>query len=54
MERFGVGDLPDLLAWATRLGYDGLNVTHPFKQAIVPLLDDVSDDAPTWVRSTRS
>ena len=45
VERFGVGDLPDLLAWATRLGYDGLNVTHPFKQAIVPLLDDVSDDA---------
>ena len=45
VEGFGVGDLPDLLAWATRLGYDGLNITHPFKQAIVPLLDDVSEDA---------
>jgi shikimate dehydrogenase len=38
-------DLPELLAWARRLGFDGLNVTHPFKQAVVPLLDDLSDDA---------
>jgi len=45
VERFGVGDLPDLLAWATRLGYDGLNVTHPFKQAVVPLLHELSEDA---------
>lgn len=37
--RFGVDDLPDVLRWATRLGYDGLNVTHPFKQAVLPLLD---------------
>jgi len=36
---FGVEDLPDLLRWATRLGFDGLNVTHPFKRAVVPLLD---------------
>ena len=42
---FGVGDLPDVLAWAQRLGFDGLNVTHPFKQAVVPLLDELSDDA---------
>ncbi len=47
-------DLPDLLAWASRLGFDGLNVTHPFKQAVVPLLDDVSDDAADLGRSTRS
>lgn len=38
-------DLPELLAWARRLGFDGLNVTHPFKQAVVPLLDELSDDA---------
>jgi len=38
-------DLPEVLAWARRLGFDGLNVTHPFKQAVVPLLDDLSDDA---------
>lgn len=42
---FGVRDLPALLAWAKRLGFDGLNVTHPFKQAIVPLLDELSTDA---------
>jgi len=42
---FGVGDLPEVLAWARRLGFDGLNVTHPFKQAVVPLLDELSDDA---------
>ena len=42
---FGVADLPALLAWARRLGFDGLNVTHPFKQHVLPLLDEVSDDA---------
>ena len=41
----GVDDLPDLLDWAERLGFDGLNVTHPFKQAVLPLLDELSDDA---------
>jgi shikimate dehydrogenase len=41
----GVEDLPDLLDWAERLGFDGLNVTHPFKQAVVPLLDDLSEPA---------
>jgi shikimate dehydrogenase len=42
---FAAADLPDLLGWARRLGFDGLNVTHPFKQAVVPLLDEVSEDA---------
>jgi shikimate dehydrogenase len=47
MDRLGLGvaDLPDVLAWTQRLGFDGLNVTHPFKQAIVPLLDELSEDA---------
>jgi quinate/shikimate dehydrogenase (NAD+) len=40
-------DLPDLLRWARRLGYDGLNVTHPFKQAVLPLLDGLSEQAAT-------
>ncbi|HET8603478.1 MAG TPA: shikimate dehydrogenase [Marmoricola sp.] len=39
---FGVADLADVLGWARRLGYDGLNVTHPFKQAVLPLLDGMS------------
>lgn len=38
-------DLPALLDWAQRLGFDGLNITHPFKQAVVPLLDELSEDA---------
>lgn len=41
----GAGDLAALLTWAERLGYDGLNVTHPFKQAVLPLLDELSEDA---------
>jgi shikimate dehydrogenase len=45
--RLGIGaaELPDLLRWAERLGFDGLNVTHPFKQDVLPLLDELSDDA---------
>ena len=39
---FGVDDLPEVLRWAARLGFDGLNVTHPFKAAVVPLLDSRS------------
>ena len=38
-------DLPEVLAWLRRLGFDGVNITHPFKQAVVPLLDELSDDA---------
>src|SRR5688572_22832782 len=39
------GDLPDLLRWARTLGYRGLNVTHPFKQAVVRHLDEMSNEA---------
>ena len=42
---FGVTDLAEVLTWAERFGLDGLNVTHPFKQAVVPLLDDLSEAA---------
>jgi shikimate dehydrogenase len=37
--------LPELLRAAERMGYDGLNVTYPFKQTIVRLLTDLSEDA---------
>lgn len=43
----GVGPdaLPDLLAEAERQGFAGLNITHPCKQRVIPLLDELSDDA---------
>lgn len=37
--------LPDILAEARDLGFAGLNVTYPFKQAVLPLLDDLAPDA---------
>jgi shikimate dehydrogenase len=37
--------LPDLLTAAERMGFDGLNVTHPCKQRVMPLLHGLSDDA---------
>jgi shikimate dehydrogenase len=47
IERLGLGvaALPDLLTAAERLGFDGLNVTHPCKQAVLPLLNELSADA---------
>src|SRR6266571_2493821 len=38
--------LPELMAAARRFGFNGLNVTHPCKQTIIPLLDELSADAP--------
>jgi shikimate dehydrogenase len=37
--------LPDLLIAAERMGFSGLNITYPCKQAVVPLLDDLSREA---------
>ncbi|MEH3021219.1 MAG: shikimate dehydrogenase [Pseudomonas oryzihabitans] len=37
--------LPELLQAARRTGFTGLNVTFPCKQAIIPLLDDLSPEA---------
>jgi shikimate dehydrogenase len=37
--------LPELLTAAERMGFAGLNITHPCKQLILPLLDDLSDNA---------
>ncbi len=39
------GALPDVVRAAAQHGLAGLNVTHPFKQSIVPCLDDLSPDA---------
>jgi shikimate dehydrogenase len=41
----GVEALPDLLLAAERMGFAGLNITHPCKQAVIPLLHDLSEDA---------
>ncbi|MEZ2391515.1 shikimate dehydrogenase [bacterium RCC_150] len=35
----------DLLVAAARLGFNGLNITHPCKQLVLPFLDEISDDA---------
>ena len=37
--------LPELLTAAERTGFSGLNVTHPCKQRVIPLLHDLSDEA---------
>lgn len=44
-QKLGVEDLPDLLLAAQRMGFTGLNITHPCKQAVVALLDDLSETA---------
>jgi shikimate dehydrogenase len=41
-DQLGPEALRQLLDAAVRLGFDGLNVTHPVKQAMVPLVDDVT------------
>lgn len=41
----GPGDLADVLAWARRLGFTGLNITAPCKQTVLPLLDRLSERA---------
>ena len=38
-------DLPVLLQAARTMGFAGLNITYPCKQAVIPLLDDLSDEA---------
>lgn len=37
--------LPALLAEAEEQGFAGLNITHPCKQRVIPLLDELSVDA---------
>ncbi|GAA4950709.1 shikimate dehydrogenase [Nonomuraea thailandensis] len=43
-DRMG-GEVGELVRTARRFGYDGLNITHPCKQAVIPHLDELSPDA---------
>ncbi|HLX01259.1 MAG TPA: shikimate dehydrogenase [Trinickia sp.] len=43
--RLDMSSLPSLLSAAERMGFNGLNITYPCKQAVIELLDDLSDDA---------
>jgi shikimate dehydrogenase len=47
LDLLGVGTdpLPRLLADAVRQGYCGCNITFPCKQAVIPLLDSLSEEA---------
>lgn len=47
LERLGLGPeaLPELLLAAERLGFSGLNVTHPCKQAVLAHLDELAPEA---------
>ncbi|MEV4347229.1 shikimate dehydrogenase [Actinoplanes sp. NPDC049596] len=38
-------DLGDLLVSARRLGFRGLNITHPYKQDVLKFLDELSPEA---------
>jgi shikimate dehydrogenase len=43
--KLDISALPDLLTGAQRMGYTGLNITFPCKQAVIPLLDELSPQA---------
>ena len=43
--RPGADALPSLIAAARTMGFAGLNITYPCKQAVIPLLDGLSDEA---------
>ena len=39
------GGLPEYLAWAKENGITGFNATMPHKEDLIPLLDDLGEDA---------
>ncbi len=43
--KLDINALPNLLTSAQRMGYTGLNITFPCKQAVIPLLDELSAEA---------
>jgi shikimate dehydrogenase len=43
--RVGADRLPALIEAARIMGFAGLNITYPCKQAVIPLLDELSDEA---------
>jgi shikimate dehydrogenase len=47
LDKLGLGPetLEELLVAAERMGFAGLNITFPCKQAVIPLLHELSDDA---------
>ena len=47
LDRLGLSatSIGPVIAAAQLLGFDGLNITHPLKQAVIPFLDSLSDDA---------
>lgn len=47
LDRLGLAPdaLGELLTAAERMGFGGLNITYPCKQAVIPLLHDLSADA---------
>jgi shikimate dehydrogenase len=47
LDVLGLGQeaLPELVTAARRMGFAGLNITYPCKQAILPLLDELTPDA---------
>jgi len=44
-QQLDVTALPQLIDGAQRCGFTGLNITFPCKQAVIPLLDELSDEA---------
>jgi shikimate dehydrogenase len=43
--KLDINALPELLTSAQHMGYTGLNITFPCKQAVIPLLDELSAEA---------
>ncbi len=43
--KVGNEKLPLLIEAARLMGFAGLNITFPCKQAVIPLLDDIAEDA---------
>ncbi|PTQ67497.1 shikimate dehydrogenase [Pseudomonas sp. GV071] len=43
--KLGLDNLPELLDAAQSTGFTGLNITFPCKQAVIPLLDELSPEA---------
>ena len=46
--------LDELVTFAEHFGFTGFNVTFPYKQEIIPLLDELSGRPRSWAPSTRS
>jgi shikimate dehydrogenase len=43
--KLDINALPEVLKSAEQMSFTGLNITYPCKQAILPLLDELSDEA---------